>query len=95
MEVKRAAKAAIKDEAGYVKSVNRGRAAMSTLKYWTSAAVPVSVLATLATGGIAGAIIGAGAASANHYINKHANEQIAYTEESEYGHDLVVAMKKH
>lgn len=51
MEVKRAAKAAIKDEAGYVKSVNRGRAAMSTLKYGTSAAVPVSVLATLATGG--------------------------------------------
>ena len=51
-------------------------------------------LATLATGGIAGAIIGAGAASANHYINKHANEQIVYTEESEYGHDLVVAMKK-
>lgn len=49
MEVKRAAKAAIKDEAGYVKSVNRGRAAMSTLKYGTSAAVPVSVLATLAT----------------------------------------------
>ena len=68
---------------------------MSTLKYGTSAAVPVSVLATLATGDIAGAIIGAGAASANHYISKHANDQIAYTDESEYGHDVVVTMKKH
>ena len=105
---KRAAKAAIKDEASYAKSVNRGKAAVNTLKYGTIAAVPVSVLASLATGGIAGvaavgaaatygvtgAIMGSGAAAANRYINKHANEQIAYTDESEYGHDFVVTMKK-
>lgn len=105
---KRAAKAAIKDEAGYAKSVNRGKAAVNTLKYGTIAAVPVSILASLATGGIAGvaavgaaatygvtgAIMGSGAAAANRYINKHANEQIAYTDESEYGHDFVVTMKK-
>lgn len=106
---KRAAKAAINDEAGFAKSVNRGKAAISTLKYGSIAAVPVSVLATLATGGLAGvaavsaaatygitgAIMGAGAASANRYINKHAKEQIDYTNESEYGHDIVVTMKKH
>lgn len=105
---KRAAKAAIKDEAGYAKSVNRGRAAMDTLKYGSIAAVPVAALATIATGGVAGvaavtaaatygvtgAIMGAGAASANRYISKHANDQIAYTDESEYGHDIVVTMKK-
>ena len=105
---KRAAKAAIKDEASYAKSVNRGKAAVDTLKYGTIAAVPVSVLASLATGGIAGvaavgaaasygvtgAIMGTGAAAANRYINKHAKEQIAYTDESEYGHDFVVTMKK-
>ena len=105
---KRAAKAAIKDEAGYAKSVNRGKAVVNTLKYGTIAAVPVSVLATLATGGIAGvaavgaaasygvtgAIMGTGAATANRYINKHAKEQISYTDESEYGHDFVVTMKK-
>lgn len=81
---------------------------MNTLKYGTIAAVPVSILASLATGGIAGvaavgaaatygvtgAIMGSGAAAANRYINKHANEQIAYTDESEYGHDFVVTMKK-
>ena len=105
---KRAAKAAIKDEAGYAKSVNRGKAAVDTLKYGTIAAVPVSILASLATGGIAGvaavgaaasygvtgAIMGTGAAAANRYINKHAKEQISYTDESEYGHDFVVTMKK-
>ena len=105
---KRAAKAAIKDEAGYAKSVNRGKAAVNTLKYGTIAAVPVSILASLATGGIAGvaavgaaasygvtgAIMGTGAAAANRYINKHAKEQISYTDESEYGHDFVVTMKK-
>lgn len=106
---KRAAKAAIKDEAGFAKSVNRGKAAMGTLKYGSIAAIPVTALATLATGGMAGvaavgaaasygitgAIMSAGAASANRYISKHANDQIAYTEESEYGHDIVVTMKKH
>ena len=106
---KRAAKAAIDDEAGYAKSVNRGKAAINTLKYGTIAAVPVSVLATIATGGVAGvaavaaaasygitgAIMGAGAASANSYISKHAKQQIDYTSESEYGHDIVVTMKKH
>lgn len=105
---KRAAKAAIKDEAGYAKSVNRGRAAMGTLKYGSIAAVPVTALAALVTGGmggvaavsvaasygITGAIMGTGAASANRYISKHANDQIAYTDESEYGHDIVVTMKK-
>ena len=105
---KRAAKAAIKDEASYAKSVNRGKAAVDTLKYGTIAAVPVSILASLATGGIAGvaavgaaasygvtgAIMGTGAAAANRYINKHAKEQISYTDESEYGHDFVVTMKK-
>ena len=106
---KRAAKAAIKDEAGYAKSVNRGKAAMNTLKYGSIAAVPVAALAAIATSGLAGAagvaavatygitgtIMGTGAAVANRYINNHAKDQIAYTDESEYGHDLVVTMKKH
>ena len=38
--------------------------------------------------------MGTGAAAANRYINKHAKEQISYTDESEYGHDFVVTMKK-
>lgn len=104
---KRAAKAAIKDEAGYAKSVNRGKAAMNTLKYGSIASVPAGALFALATGEAAGAVLGLsafgpvgialgiGTAAANRYINKHANEQIAYTDESEYGHDIVVTMKKH
>lgn len=104
---KRAAKAAIKDEAGYAKSVNRGKAAMKTLKYGSIASVPAGALFALATGEAAGAVLGLsafgpvgialgiGTAAANRYINKHANEQIAYTDESEYGHDIVVTMKKH
>ena len=39
--------------------------------------------------------MGTGAAVANRYINNHAKDQIAYTDESEYGHDVVVTMKKH
>lgn len=46
---KRAAKAAIKDEAGYAKSVNRGKAAMDTLKYGSIASVPAGALFALAT----------------------------------------------
>lgn len=105
---KRAAKAAIQDEAGFAKSVNRGRAVVGTMKYGTIAAIPVTALAAIATGGtggvaavtiaasygISGAIMGAGAASANRYISKHANDQIGYTEDSEYGHDVVVTLKK-
>ena len=103
---KRAAKAAIKDEAGYAKSVNRGKAAMDTLKYGSIASVPAGALVALATGeasaavlglsafGPVGLVPGSGAAAANRYINKHAQEQIAYTDESEYAHDIVVTMKK-
>lgn len=103
---KRAAKAAIKDEAGYAKSVNRGKAAMDTLKYGSIASVPAGALFALATGeagaavlglsafGPVGLVLGLGAAAANRYINKHAQEQIAYTDESEYAHDIVVTMKK-
>lgn len=103
---KRAAKAAIKDEAGYAKSVNRGKAAMVTLKYGSIASVPAGALFALATGeagaavlglsafGPVGLVLGLGAAAANRYINKHAQEQIAYTDESEYAHDIVVTMKK-
>lgn len=104
---KRAAKAAISDEAGYAKSVNRGKAAMNTLKWGSIAAIPAGALTAIATGeasaailglgafGPVGAVMAVGAAAANRYISEHAKEQIDYTNESEYGHDIVVTMKKH
>lgn len=104
---KRAAKAAIAEEAAYVKSVNRGRAWLNTFKYGVgtgtaaaiagiaaeSAAVTVIGLATpIAVVGATSAVL---AAKANDYVRRHANDQVKYTDESEYGHDMVVALKRH
>ena len=105
---KRAAKAAIDDEARYAKSVNRGKAAINTLKFGAT-----GTLATTTALGLAGAsatagtvglmaspLIGVGlvsaaaAAKANKYISRHAKDQVLYTDDSEYGHDLVVTFKK-
>lgn len=103
---KRAAKAAIADEANYAKNQNRGKAFLDTVK-WGGAAGAVGGVAlgaaTTAAGvlvglavplAVAGAVSAARATKANHHISKHARDQIAYTNESEYGHDIVVAMKK-
>lgn len=105
---KRAAKAAIKDEAGYAKAVNRGKAFTNTLLYGgvgglagsTLMAAAVNTGAAVAIGGAAplfgvGLVSVAAAKKANSYINKHANDQILYTDDSEYGHDMVVTFKKH
>lgn len=104
---KRAAKAAIKDEASYVKKQNRGKAIVDTLLYGTTtgAATTAGLLAAgVASGGavVLGAVplaVAAGinatrATKANNVVRKHANDQISYTNESEYGHDIVVTMKK-
>lgn len=105
---KRAAKAAIADEAEYAKKVNRGEAAIKTLKFGGSGALASGTLMSLAGASATGALIGgaapligvglvsaAAAKKANDYINKHSRDQILYTEDSEYGHDIVVALKKH
>lgn len=105
---KRAAKVAIKDEADYAKSVNRGKAFTNTLLYGGAGGVAGATISALATGaagaavlGGAAPIVGVGAVSAytarkaNAYINKHAKDQIVYTDESEYGHDMVITMKKY
>ena len=104
---KKAAKSAIHDEASFAKSVNRGKAVMNTLKWGSIATIPAGALTAIATGEASAAILGlgafgpvgvimaVGAAAANRYIDKHAKDQIDYTAESEYGHDIVVAMKKH
>lgn len=104
---KRAAKAAIDDEASYVKKQNRGKAFIDTIKWGGGAGLVgasfMTVAGTTAAGAlvglaapvaVAGAISAAVAAKANSYVNKHARSQINYTNESEYGHDIVVAMKK-
>lgn len=104
---KRAAKAAIKDEASYAKSVNRGKAFTNTLLYGGGGALAGGTLMSLAANTAAAAAVGgaapligvglvsaAAAKKANAYITKHANDQILYTEDSEYGHDIVVTMKK-
>lgn len=105
---KRAAKVAIKDEADYAKSVNRGKAFKDTLLYGGVGGLSITTLA-----GIGGTSLGAAAAigaapligvgvisaysakKANDYINRHAKDQLSYTEDSEYGHDLVITMKKY
>lgn len=109
---KRAAKVAIKDEARYAKSVNRGKAATNTLLYGGPGALAGGTLGALATAsfegwwaaaaaGAAAPLLGVGLVSAaaahkaNNYINQHAKDQVLYTNESEYGHDIVVALKKH
>lgn len=104
---KRGAKAAISEEASYVKAKNRGKAFLDTVKWGggtglagasalavggaATGAVVVGLAIPLAT---AAAISTVRAAKANHHVNKHARDQIAYTNESEYGHDVVVTMKK-
>ena len=105
---KRAAKIAIKDEAEYAKSVNRGKAFKDTLLYGGGGSLAVTTLAGIAgaTGGAAVAVgaaplVGVGVASAyvakkaNNFINRHANDQLSYTDDSEYGHDIVITMKKY
>lgn len=104
---KRAAKAAIDDEARYAKAVNRGEAFIKTLKYGgtgslLTAAVGIAAeSAAMVTVGAAAPLIGVGlisaaaAKKANNFITQHAKDQLLYTQDSEYGHDLVVAFKKH
>ncbi len=105
---KRAAKAAINDEARYAQSVNRGKAAINTLKYGGTGTLGMTTLlglsgasATAATvGAMAAPLVGVGlisaaaASKANRYISRHAKDQVLYTDDSEYGHDLVVTFKK-
>ena len=114
---KRAAKVAIKDEARYAKSVNRGKAVTNTLLYGGPGALAGGTLGALAATSLtngwldvaaAGAATGAAvpllgvglvsaavARKANKYIDQHAKDQVLYTDDSEYGHDIVVALKKH
>lgn len=105
---KRAAKAAIADEANFAKAVNRGKAMTETIVYGGAGSVAGLALAALAELGAGGTLVVAGgpvaavgvvsavaATRANNFINKHARDQILYTEDSEYGHDIVVALKKH
>jgi hypothetical protein len=104
---KRAAKIAIKDEAEYATTINRGRAFMDTLKYGGGAGLAGFTLGVaaesggLALLGLATPITAVGVTSAivatkaNKFIRKHANDQIQYTDDSEYGHDMVIALKKH
>lgn len=103
---KRAAKAAIDDEASYAKKQNRGKAFIDTIKWGGSTGViGAAGMAIAGAGGaallglaapiaVAGVISASVATKANHFISKHAKSQISYTNESEYGHDIVVAMKK-
>lgn len=104
---KRAAKAAIDDEARYAENVNRGKAAINTLVFGGSGALAGSTLMALAANSAAAAAIGgaapligvglvsaAAATKANNYIKKHAQDQVLYTEDSEYAHDVVVTFKK-
>ena len=104
---KRAAKAAINDEASFAKSVNRGKAAINTLLYGGGGGLAGSTLMALATNSAAAAAAGgaapllgvglvsvAAAKRANAFIEKHKNDQMLYTDESEYGHDIVVTYKK-
>ena len=103
---KRAAKVAIRDEAEYAKSVNRGKAFINTLKYGGGSAAAGITLGALVSapgpalvGAAAAAAIGlinsSTAARANSFVHKQAKDQLVYTDDSEYGHDLVVAMKKY
>lgn len=104
---KRAAKTAIRDEADYAKSVNRGKAFVDTLKYGgTSGIAGAALMGIAGTSGlgvvvgfatpvaVAGTVAAVVAKKANNIIKKHAQDQIHYTDESEYGHDIVVTMKK-
>jgi hypothetical protein len=109
---KRAAKAAIADEADYAKAINRGKAFVNTLKAGSAGGLLGAVtwgiadgitgeaLATgaLSVGGpvtLAAGLVGVAIAKkANNYITKHAKDQLMYTDESEYGHDIVVAIKR-
>ena len=43
---------------------------------------------------VASAVNGVRGTRANLFVAKHASKQIAYTDESEYGHDMVITMKK-
>lgn len=105
---KRAAKAAINDEAEHAKNLNRGKAFTDTMLYGGLGGLSVTALAGVAGAPLAGAavvgaapLVGVGVASAvamkkaNNFINKHAKSQLLYTDESEYGHDFVVAFKKY
>ena len=108
---KRAAKAAIADEANYAKNQNRGKAFLDTVKWGGGTGVIGSIIGAAAVAGsagaagaaalglalplaVAGTISAVSASKANSHISKHARDQVAYTNESEYGHDIVVAMKK-
>ena len=104
---KRAAKAAIEDEARYAKAENRGKAVLDTLLYGgggSMAGLTLSAIAGVSGGATAvatlGPIAGVGIVSAvslkkaNDFINRHAKDQVLYTDDSEYGHDIVVALKK-
>lgn len=104
---KRAAKTAISEEARYAKNVNRGKAAINTLKFGGSGALAGGTLMALAANTAAAAAVGAAApllgvgivsaaaaTKANSFINRHSKEQLRYTDESEYGHDMVVTFKK-
>lgn len=107
---KRAAKAAIADEAKYARKQNRGKAFLDTLKWGGGGSLALGTLGfgagILARNGVlpllglalplpaVAAVSAAFASKANHFINKHARDQVIYTDESEYGHDIVVAMKK-
>lgn len=104
---KRAAKAAIKDEANYAINRNIAKSFMDTVK-WGGGSAAVVTAVHLAAGGtaaalapglavpiaVASAVNGVLGARANRFVAKHASGQIAYTNESEYGHDMVVTMKK-
>lgn len=105
---KRAAKAAVMDEARYAKKVNKGKAMVDTLLYGgLGGAVlgsTLGVAAESAAAGLLGAsapVLGVGLVSAaaakkaNEYISRHAKDQILYTDDSEYGHDFVIALKKY
>lgn len=93
---------AIKQEAAYQTKVEAGKAAVRSFMS-TVGACTVAAAANAGTTSAAIALTGAGggivisaavAAKAISYIKRHADEQIAYTKDSEYGADVVVGKKR-
>lgn len=98
---KRAAKDAVKREADYVKSQNRGRAfiksaisgaaGLATVGVGTAMEAAPLVLAGMSGGAIGIAVATGMTVAANRYVNKHAKTQMAYIADSSHGHDYVVS----
>lgn len=100
---KNAATNAIKSEAKYAKNVEIGKGvAKGTLMSiggtalygltWTTS--PHAAVALLVASGIGTAVSTVRTQQAVKTIERHADEQIAYTKDSEYGSDLVITNKK-